>query len=80
MMIEIKHYHVWEDLNKISPSLKYIINLNKSDIWKIQLAIANNFISSDNDEERVMYSKSDNIEIVISSEEDEALKELFDSL
>ena len=27
-----------------------------------------------------MYSKSDNIEIVISSEEDEALKELFDSL
>ena len=33
---------------------------------KIQLTIANNFISSvDNDEERVMHSKSGNIEIMI---------------
>ena len=32
-------------------------NLKKSDTQKIQLAIANNFISSiDNDEERVMHS------------------------
>ena len=34
---------------------------------KIQLTIANNFICSlENDEERVMHSKSDNIEIMIS--------------
>ena len=41
-----------------------------------------NFFSSDddNDEERVMHSKRDNIEIMISDEEDEAIKELFDSL
>ena len=40
--------------------------LKKSDKWKIRLTIANNFISSlDNDEERVMHSKSDTIEIMI---------------
>ena len=48
---------------------------------EIQLTIINNFISSiDNDEERVMHSKSDNIEIMISDEADEVIKELFDSL
>ena len=37
-------------------------NLKKSGTCKIQLAIANNFISSiDNDEEHVMHSKNDNI-------------------
>ena len=63
-------------------NLKDIINnLKKSDTWKIQLTIANNFISSkDNDEERVMHSQSDNIEIMINYEADEVKKELFDSL
>ena len=66
----------------VSPYLKDIINnLKKSDTWKIQLSIANNFISSiDNDEEHVMHSKSDNIEIMINDEADEVIKELFDSL
>ena len=38
-------------LNKIRPYLKHIIdNLKNHDTWKIQLTIANNFISSiDND-------------------------------
>ena len=37
-------------------------------MWKIQLVIANNFISSiDNDEEHVTHSKSDNIEIMVVS-------------
>ena len=45
------------------------------------MTIANKFISSiDNYEERVIHSKSDNIEIIISDEADEAIKELFDSL
>ena len=40
-----------------------------------QLTIANNFISSIyNDEKRVMYSKSDNIEIMINDEADEVIK------
>ena len=54
-----------------------INNPKKPDTWKIQLTIANNFISSiDNDEERVMHSKSNNMEIMINDEADE----LFDSV
>ena len=50
-------------------------------MWKIELAIAINFIFPiDNDEERVMQSKNDNIEIMISDKTDEVMKELFDSL
>ena len=41
----------------------------------------NNFISSiDDDEERVMHSKRDNIEIMINNEAHEVIKELFDLL
>ena len=51
MVIEIKRYQLKNILIKF---LKDINNLKKSDTWKIQLTIANNFISSiDNDEERV---------------------------
>ena len=51
------------------------------DTWKIHLTVANNFISSIvNDEESVMHSKSDNIEIMINDEADEIIKELFYSL
>ena len=43
--------------------------------------ISNNIIFSiDNDEERAIHSKSDNIKIVINDEADEAIKILFDSL
>ena len=57
-------------------------NLKQSDTWNIQLTITINFISSkdDNDEECVMHSKNDNIEIIISDEADEVIKNLFDSL
>ena len=76
-----KTLSVEEYLNKIRPYLKDIINnLKKSDTWKIQLTIAYNFISStDNDEECVMHSKSNNIEIMINDKADEVIKELFDS-
>ena len=63
-----KTLSVEEYLNKIRSYLEdIIINLKKSDTWKIQLTIANNFVSSiDNDEERVIHSKSDKIEIIIN--------------
>ena len=70
---------VEECLDKIRPCLKDTINdLKKSDAWKIQLTIRINFISSkdDNDEEHIMHSKSDNIEIMIRYE---IIEELFDS-
>ena len=77
-----KTLSVEEYLKKIRPYLKDIINnLKKPDTWKIQLTIANNFISSlNNDEERVMHSNNDNIEIMISDETDKVIEELFDSL
>ena len=77
-----KTLSVEEYLNKIRPYLKDMINnLKKSNKWKIQLTIANNIISSiDNDEERAMHSKSDNIEIIINDEADEVTKETFGSL
>ena len=69
---------VEEYLDKIWPYLRAIINdLKKS--WKIQLAMTINSISSkdDNDHKRVMHSKSDNIEIMISDKSDEVIKKLF---
>ena len=45
---------------------------------KFKKIIANNFISSiDNNEERVIYSKSDNIVIMTNDEADEVLKNFF---
>ena len=55
-----------------------INNLKKSDTWKTKLTIANKFFSSiDNDEERVIHSKSYNIEIIVKNEADEVIKEHF---
>ena len=50
---------VEEYLNKIRPYLKDNINiLKKTNTWKIQSTIENDFISSvDNDEKYVMHSK-----------------------
>ena len=49
--------------------------------WKIQLTISINFISSkDSDETRNMHTKSDNIEIMMGSETDDIIDELFESL
>ena len=66
MVKEIKRYKQKNAL--IKPYLKDIINnIKKSDTWKIQLRRAINFMSSkDTDEERVMYSESDNTKIMIN--------------
>ena len=65
-VIEIKHYQ----LKNILIKLDHIINNSKkSETWKIQLTMANSFISStDNNEEHVMHCKSDNIDIMINDE------------
>ena len=67
---------VEEYLNKVGSYLKDIIdNLKKSDTSEIQSAIANNFVSSiDNDEERVIHSKSDNRKIMINDEAVEVIE------
>ena len=76
-----KTLSVEEYLNKIRPYFKDINNLKNFDTLKIQLTIANNYISStDNDEELVMHLKSDNIEIIINDEANEVIEKLFESL
>ena len=68
-------------LNKVWSCLKDIINnLKKSDALNFQLTIEINFISSKgNDEERVMHSKSNNIEFLIFNNVDKVTEELFES-
>ena len=71
---------VEEYLDEVRPYLRDVVNdVKQSDTWKIQLAISINFISSKdiNNEERIMHSKSDNIEIMISDEADEAIIKTF---
>ena len=51
-----------------------------SSVWKIQLTMTINFISSkDSDETRTMHTKSNNVEIMIGSETSEIIKEPFES-
>ena len=59
-----------EYINKIKPYLRdIVIDLQEFDTWKIQLAIATNFISSkDAEEERVMDSKREYIELALYNE------------
>ena len=57
-----------------------IINtLVESDIWKIQLTRAINFVSyKDTDEEHVMHSKSNNIGILKYYRADKVIEQLFE--
>ena len=50
--------------------------------WKIQLTVVINFISSlpDSDETRTMRTKSDDIDVMMGSETDETIDEIFKSL
>ena len=77
--IEIKRYQLKNILIKVDHILKDITNnLKKSNTWKIQWPIANNFISSiDNGEGCIIYSKSEKIEIMINDEADEVIKITF---
>ena len=55
-------YSTFENALVIRAKRIIIINLKKSDTWKIQLTIANNFILfRDNYGEHVIHLKSDNI-------------------
>ena len=48
--------------------------------WTIQLTMAINFISSkDSDETRTTHTKSNNVEIMMGSETDEIIEEIFES-
>ena len=66
-----------EYLNTIRPYLRDMMDDHKAHgEWKIQLVMKINFISSSaTDEFREMYTKSDNIEIMIGTETSDAINE-----
>ena len=58
-----------------------IINLQKSDSWKIQLTIATDFISSkDAEKDCVMHSRSSNLKFKSYNDVTEVVDEVFESL
>ena len=72
-----------EYLDMIRPYLVDMINDHKNQSeWKIQLSVEINYISSapDSDETRIMHTKSNSIEIMIGSDTNEVIEELFKSL
>ena len=71
-----------EHFGLIEPYLGNMINdYNSKGEWKIQLTAEINFTSlkPDSDEIRIMHTKSDNAEIMIGSDINEVIKELFKS-
>ena len=69
----------------IRPYSSDMINdLKTQDESRVELMMAINFMSSkdskDSNETCTMYTKSNNIEIMIGTETDKIIKELFDSL
>ena len=71
-----KALSIEEYLDEITPYLNNFIDEHRiQGEWKIQLTLTINFFSSkDSEETCTMHSKSDNIEITISNETDEILK------
>ena len=72
-----------EYLNLIEKYLKELIEEYKQKgEWKVQLTIEVNFISlkPGSDETRIMYTKSDNIEIMFRDDNDDIIEQLFESL
>ena len=73
---------VKEYLGLIEPYLTDMINDYKSKgEWKIQLTAVINFTSlkPNSNEKRIMHTKSDNMEIMIDSDTNDIIKELFKS-
>ena len=71
-----------EYLGLMEPYLANMINDYKSKgEWKVQLTAEINFTSlkPDSDETRIMHTRSDNVEIMIVSDKNEVIKELFKS-
>ena len=74
---------VKEYLNLIEKYLRELIEEYKQKgEWKVQLTIEVNFISLKprSDETRIMYTRSDNIEIMFGDNNDDIIEQLFESL
>ena len=72
-----------EYLNLIEKYLRELLEEYKQKgEWKVQLTIEVNFISlkPGSDETRIMYTRSDNIEIMFGDDNDDVIEQLFESL
>ena len=72
-----------EYLSMIEPYLVDMINEHKTQSeWKIQLSAKINFISFklDFDETRIMHTKSNNLKVMIGSNTNEVIEDLFKSI
>ena len=72
-----------EYLNLIEKYLRELIEEYKlKEEWKVQLTIEVNFISlkPGSDETRIMYTRSDNIEITFGNDNNDIIEQLFESL
>ena len=74
--------HKTQEVWKFHSGNKVIDHKTTLGEWKIQLTMSINFISSkdDSNENRNMRTNSDNIEIMIGSETDAIIEELFKSI
>ena len=78
-LIDIINKHKTHGLVRYHSGNKSWLEKTSSE-WKIQLTMAINFISSkDSDEIRTMHTKSNNVEIMIGSETNEIIEDLFES-
>ena len=78
-LIDIINNHKTRGLVRYHSGNKLWLEETSSE-WKIQLTMALNFIpSKDSDETRTMHAKSNKVEIMIGSETDEIIKDLFES-
>ena len=89
-----KNYAQYESKGDKILSLKEYLNLTEKYLrelieeyklkgeWKVQLTIEVNFISlkPGSDETRIMYTRSDNIEIMFGDDNDDIIEQLFESL
>ena len=79
-----KNYAQYESKGDKILRVKEYLNLIEKYLreWKVQLTIEVNFISlkPGSDETRIMYTRSDNIEIMFGDDNDDIIEQLFESL
>ena len=78
-LIDIINEHKTHSLVRYHSGNKSWLEETSSE-WKIQLTMAISFISAkDSDESRTMHTKTNNVEIMVGSETDEIIEDLFES-
>ena len=81
IVIETKLYQSKGTLIKLNQPEDIVNNLKYSDTWKTQLTIEIDLILfKGTDEERVMHSKINNIELMIYDNTDEVIEKTFEPL